>query len=69
MPYEEAFATALRVERARRNLTQAQVADAVGVTPAALCRYEQGKQKPNVQTLARLADFFGVSMDRLMGRT
>ena len=68
MPYEEAFATALRVERARRNLSQVEVAEAVGVTPAAICRYEQGQRQPNVQTLARIADFFGVSMDRMMGR-
>ena len=68
MPYEEAFATALRVERARRNLSQAEVAEAVGITPAAICRYEQGQRQPNVQTLARIADFFGVSMDRMMGR-
>lgn len=69
MPYEKAFATALRVERARRNLKQSEVAEAVGITPAAMCRYEQGERQPNVQTLARLADFFGVSMDYLMGRT
>lgn len=69
MPYEEAFATALRVERARRNLSQAEVAEAVGTTPSAICNYEQGRRMPSVQTLAKFADFFGVSLDRMAGRT
>ena len=68
MAYEDALPTALRVERARVKLTQQQVALATGITAAALCNYENGERMPTLQTLSRLADFYGTSLDRLVGR-
>ena len=68
MAYEDALPTALRVERARVKLTQQQVATATGITTSALCNYENGERMPTLQTLSRLADFYGTSLDKLMGR-
>ena len=31
--------------------------------------YEQGRREPDLTTLVRLADLFGVSVDHLIGRT
>ena len=31
--------------------------------------YEQGQREPDIWTLAKIADYYGVSMDRLLGRT
>ena len=68
MAYTDTFATNLRVERAKKKLTQAEVAEAVGVTPAALCRYEDGSRVPTLPIVERLADFYDTTMDYLVGR-
>jgi transcriptional regulator with XRE-family HTH domain len=58
----------LRELRKSKDLTQVQVADGINCTPAAYNRYETGERQPPVDTLAKLADYFGVSLDYLMGR-
>lgn len=68
MAYEDVLPTTLRMERARVKLTQQQVANATGITAAALCNYENGERMPTLQTLSRLADFYSVSIDQLVGR-
>ena len=68
MPYEDVLATRLRMERARVKQTQKQVADATNNTAANVCRYEMGETVPTLQTLAALADHYGVSLDYLAGR-
>ena len=32
-------------------------------------RYEKGEQEPNIDTLIKIADFYNVSIDYLVGRT
>lgn len=59
----------LRELRKSRKLTQAQVAAGINCTHAAYNRYENGERQPPMETLAMLADFFGVSLDYLYGRT
>lgn len=68
MAYEDELPTRLRMERARVKLTQAQVAKQTGLYPAALCNYEAGRTVPTLQTLSTLADFYGTSLDYLIGR-
>ncbi len=58
----------LRELRKSRDLTQAQVAEGINCTPAAYNRYETGEREPSMETLAMLADYFGVSLDYLYGR-
>ncbi|MDF2571146.1 MAG: DNA-binding protein [Sporomusa sp.] len=62
---------AVRLAKLRNNkgLTQQQVADITGLTRARLNNYEQGVREPDYDTLLRLADFFGVTTDHLLGRT
>lgn len=67
MAYDDVLPTRLRMERARTNKTQRQVAEKSGITASALCYYEQGIRTPSVQTLRRLAEFYGVSLDYLAG--
>jgi transcriptional regulator with XRE-family HTH domain len=55
-------AVQLRVER---GMTQAQVADAVGISRAHLGKIEAGWDMPGRSVLEALAVFFGVSMDWL----
>lgn len=55
--------------RKNRGLTQAQLAEALNMTPAAVSKWETGAAVPDLDTLIALADYFRVSMDDLLGRT
>jgi DNA-binding XRE family transcriptional regulator len=55
---EEEFALASALIRARSDadMTQEQVAKAMGTTQAAVARLESGRSKPSTRTLQRFAD-------------
>lgn len=55
--------------RKKRGLTQAQLAEELNMTSAAVSKWETGSAVPDLDTLIALADFFQVSMDDLLGRT
>ena len=59
----------LRELRKSRRLSQAQVAAGVNCSTATYSRYENGSRQPAMDTMMQLADFYGVSMDYLCGRT
>ena len=68
MAYEDMLPTRLRMERARMKQTQKQVAANTGLTASAICNYENGDRVPTLQTLAVLADYYGASIDYLVGK-
>lgn len=53
--------------RKEKGLTLQQVADAIGVGNNTISRYENGKREPNLATWLKLATFFNVSIEYLMG--
>lgn len=55
--------------RQQRGFTQKQVYEAVKMSPVGYQRYEYGDREPAFQKLLALADFYGVSLDYLCGRT
>lgn len=55
--------------RKSKNLLQKDVADALGITFQTYSSYEIGNSKPTPEMLCKLADFFGVTIDELLGRT
>ncbi len=55
--------------RESKGLTQKELANQLGLTDGAIGFYEVGKRNPPLDTLNKLADFFGVSIDYLLGRT
>ena len=55
----------IRSLRKERDLKQVVVAEAVGLERASLSMIENGHDRPGLQTLRALADFFGVSLDYL----
>jgi len=69
MGYADMLATNLRVQRAKKRVRQQDVADAVSIDQAALSQYENGTRVPNVETVIKLADYYGISLDTLAGRT
>lgn len=59
----------IRDLREDRDLKQDELARAVGIDQRTISNYETGKTKPDSEALIKLADFFGVSIDFLVGRT
>ena len=54
--------------RENNNLTQKECADVFGVTLRAWQTYEQGVSEPKYEMLCRIADYYGVTTDYLLGR-
>ena len=53
--------------REDRDLRQLDVAQAVGIDQRSLSNYETGKTNPDSETVIKLASFFGVTCDYLLG--
>lgn len=51
------------------NKTQKQVADFIGITRPAFTAYEIGKREPDNKILQKIADYFEVTTDYLLGRS
>lgn len=62
--------TVLRIKffRERTGLTRAQLADRLGVDSSTVCKWESGDNRPTVDTLFRLAEFFHCPVDDLFDR-
>lgn len=58
----------IRELREQAELRQIDVANATGIDQKTLSNYETGKTNPDSYALIRLADFFDVSIDYLVGR-
>lgn len=57
----------LRRLRRSRNLTQGQLAELAGVTPAAISQVESGRRGLSLDTLVPLCDTLGIGIDDLLG--
>lgn len=58
----------LKELRKDRNLLQSDVAKVLSKTITCICDWERGRTEPSIEDLAKLADFFNVSIDYLVGR-
>ncbi|HBC97789.1 MAG TPA: transcriptional regulator [Clostridium sp.] len=52
--------------RKERQITQEQLGKYIGVSTAAVSKWEMGNSYPDIELLPELASFFGVSIDRLL---
>lgn len=59
----------LKELRCEKGLLQKEVAQKIGVSPQSYSFYENWINKPDPETLIKLADIFEVSIDYLLGRT
>ena len=57
----------IRSMRKQHNMMQEQLAEALGVSIAAVSKWERGAAIPELGYIAELADLFGVSIDVLVG--
>lgn len=62
------FGELLAELRQDRRLTQKELAQIIFVTDGTISNYENGVHLPDVDKLISLADFFGVTVDYLLGR-
>lgn len=59
----------LRRLRQERNMTQAELADRLGVSYQAVSRWENKSSYPDIELLPAIASLFGVTVDYLLGNT
>ena len=64
-----AFSMRLRELRASKKVTQKQAAQGAGLSERAYQHYELDEKEPTLSNIVKLADFFEVSTDYLLGRS
>lgn len=62
------LATNLRHLREQKRITQRALCDSLEINPATYNSYEINKSHPDLNRLIKLADFYSVSLDYLVGR-
>ncbi|MED1602646.1 helix-turn-helix transcriptional regulator [Alkalihalophilus marmarensis] len=63
------FKDRLKYCRKERKVTQEKLAEKLGIKRPTYAKYETGENQPDIAMLNKLADFFDVSTDYLLGRT
>lgn len=58
----------LKKLREREKISQYKLAADIGVAQSTVGMWENGKNKPDVDTLQKIADYFDVTVDYLLGR-
>lgn len=58
----------LKEYRIRNNLSQRQLSEILNIPQTTLFSYETGVCDPSVATLTKLADYYHVTLDELVGR-
>lgn len=53
--------------RKREGLSQAELADKLGIAKSTVSMYERDERKPSFEMLEIIADFFNINMDTLVG--
>lgn len=58
----------LKYIREKNDLTKRELCEKTGISERAYLTYEFGEREPKVSVIAKLADFYGVTTDYLLGR-
>ena len=62
------LANQMKKLRNQKGLTQQELADFLHVSKGTVGMWETGRREPNTEILSDLADFYGVTVDYLLGR-
>lgn len=68
MDNKQVFARNLKDLRGKMRISQRTLAKKLGIQPTAVSAYERGEKLPTAEKLIKIADFFDVSTDELLGR-
>ena len=63
------FSSRLKELRKAKGMTQQSMSELLGMTDNAYSKYEYRLREPNHEVTIKLADFFDVSIDYLVGRS
>ena len=63
------FSERLKELRLEKNLSQSEVGKIVNMSKMAISHWESGHSEPSIAQLIELSNFFGVSVDFLIGKT
>lgn len=63
------FGEVLRELRKERKVSQRELGELLGISDRNIRFYESGEHRPDFEGLLLLADYFGVSLDYLVGRS
>lgn len=62
------YGAEIRSHRENLGISQLELSKRIGTSHQNVNRWENGKALPNIDFCVRLADFFGISLDDLIGR-
>lgn len=62
------FAKNLKKHRKRKKMSQEDMAEFIGITRQGYAKYENDESQPPFKVLIKMADFFDVTVDELLGR-
>lgn len=68
MPINNEFPKRLRKLRESRGMNRKALGECCGLSKNIIGKYERGERRPTVASLERIADFFSVTTDHLLGR-
>ena len=63
------FNDVLKQLRNGMGISQQDLANRIGISKSSINMYERGEREPGIETLKTFADFFGVGMDYLLGKS
>lgn len=58
----------IREERLKRNLTQEQLGEKIGVSKVAISHYERGEEQPKIEKLSKLIEVLKITPNYLLGQ-
>ena len=61
------FSENLKKLRHTADITQEKLAEFIGVTPQTISKWERAETYPDIETLPVIANYFGVTIDELLG--
>ncbi len=62
------YGEALKYQREVRNLSQTELAKATGLKQQMISYWEANKGLPNIDFCVRLAEYYNITLDELIGR-
>lgn len=62
------YGEALKLQRELRNLNQTELAQATGLKQQMISHWEANKGLSNIDFCVRLAEYYNISLDELVGR-
>lgn len=63
------FGERLRLLRNNKELSQQDFAKQIGLSKSSVNMYERNDREPNLETLEKIADYFNVDLDYLLGKS